>query len=115
MNYKETGRKTQLPLSIPLSLWLPLNVNARNEPRVPVTAATVMDMAFDTPPDAIRHSTAVRLIHDDVVQPTDATAAVGVASKDANPRPNAVAGRPPVEGALPFSPTLKTLTTGAAM
>ena len=62
--------------------------------------------------EAIRHSTVVPLVHDDVERCTSDIAAVGVVSWSAKARPLSVAVNPPEEGTFPTD-TVAGLTTGA--
>ena len=72
--------------------------NENKESPVPETDATV---TLPDVPDALvpaadmRHSTVVRLVHDDVAQTTEVAVAVGVRSVEAKAMPLSVAEAPP--------------------
>ena len=77
----------------------PSNVN--KESPVPVTAATVtVAVASFAVAEDMRHSTLVPLVHDDVAQSMEATAAVGVRSSTEKAMPLTVTVAPPEKGAL---------------
>ena len=80
-------------------------------PGTPAIVSTVaVPCVLVTP--AMRHRTAVPLVHDDVLQSAEAEVTAGVPSEEAKARPPSVASKPPEKGALP-TPTVKELTTGA--
>jgi hypothetical protein len=71
------------------------------ESPVPATEATVtFPVAMLITVADWRHTTVVPVVHDDVVQSTEATAAVGVRSVEAKAMPLSVAVAPPEGGPL---------------
>ena len=88
--------------------------NIRMELRVPDALATVTCEVStkEAGIEIVRHFNVVPLVHAAVAQSTAATAADGVRSVVAKPRPLRVAVDPPEKGALP-APTSMELTAGA--